>query len=309
MHRLIVPGLFEPPQNSSLPDTPLLDHLVGRGNLIREPACGYEQLLAASFGLEPGESDIPSGALLANLHFQTPSELQWACVAPVHLHIDRDRMILFPVERNRVDTDLILQVMNAHFADEGIEFKATPAGPWLLSMDKTLCVKTASLDEVAGRSLDPFMPTGRDAAWLRGIMNECQMLLHREGFTESLNSLWFWGFGSLPRLIKRPVETVSDSLLVRAFSERVEADSRPEESSLFVTEACLEGRHTGDIQCWRAGVSETEKRLRELFDLRGELLQLQSDNGIALQYKSGMRFRFWQRASFADLLLSREPRE
>ncbi|MEJ2321362.1 MAG: hypothetical protein P8Z31_03175, partial [Gammaproteobacteria bacterium] len=184
MHRLIVPGLFEPPAGGALPETPLLDHLAGRGDVVRETPAGYEVLLAAAFGLEAGEAEVPTGALLANLHHERTPAGEWACVAPVHLHVDRDRLLLFPVEAARVDADAVVSALNDHFREEGVCFHATPEGPWLLALNTPRSVKTCSIDQVAGRSLDPFMPAGEDARWLRGIMNESQMLLHREQLDE-----------------------------------------------------------------------------------------------------------------------------
>ena len=304
MHRLIVPGLFEPPDSGGLPDTPLLDHLAGRGDLVREAARDCEQLLAAAFGLDTGDTDVPTGALLANLHLDAQPQGQWACAAPVHLHVDRDRLLLFPLEPERVDPQAVIGLLNDHFGDDGIRFHATPEGPWLVELNTPRSVTTCSIDLVAGRSLDPFMPTGEAAGWLRSVMNECQMLLHREQPAGDLNSLWIWGFGSLPVLPRRPLEIFSSSLITSAFMKAVSGDAEPGDTSLFVTEQCLQGCHFGDMQRWLGGLDETANRLHDLLSLRGEELVLQSDNGIALHYRSPMRFRFWQSGSFAKLIQS-----
>jgi CheY-like chemotaxis protein len=46
--------------------------------------------------------------------------------------------------------------------------------------------------------------------------------------------------------------------------------------------------------------------LRELLEERSGELFLQSDNGVAVRYRHPMRFRFWKRDSFADLVRSGE---
>ena len=306
MHRLIVPGLFEPPDPGALPGTPLLDHLAGRGDVERESPAGYEELLGAAFGIDAAGADIPTGALLANLRHGRTAAAGWACVAPVHLHVDRDRLLLFPVETARVDAGSVVGALNDYFAQDGVRFHATTQGPWLLELNTPRTVKTCPIDQVAGRSLDPFMPAGEDARWLRGIMNESQMLLHREQLDHSVNSLWFWGFGSLPVVSRRPLEMFSNELISKAFYAAISGDAESGDSSLFVTAQCLEGRHSGDMQRWISGVRETENRLRDLLPLRGEPLLLQSDNGVSLHYRSPMRFRFWQSGNFAGLLQSPE---
>ena len=301
MHRLIVPGLFEPPDSGALPQTPLLDHLVARGEMLREIPVGYEQLLAGCFGIDAGQADVPAGSLLANFHSRHV-EGQWACVAPVHLHVDRDRLLLSPVDPATVDSSRIVGLLNEHFREDGMQFHATPEGPWLLALETPFVVNTRSIDDVAGRSLDPFMPAGVDAGKLQALMNECQMLLHADGRAGVVNSLWFWGFGGLPSISKKPLESICNSLLCNSFVRVCDADSAPADASLFVTDSCLEGRRYGDMQRWISGLAETEQRLRELLELRGTQLYLQSDNGLAVRYRSSMRFRFWQSRNFAKLV-------
>ena len=303
MHRLIVPGLFEPPDPGAVPATPLLDHLVARGELVRGAAAGYEELLATCFGLDANDRDVPTGALLANSRGYDTNG-QWACAAPVHLQVDRDRLLLFPVEPHDVDSSSIILQLNAHFRDEGIGFHATSEGPWLMELDAPLMASTCSIDQVAGRSLDPYMPAGKDAGRLRSLMNECQMLLHADDHSGLVNSLWFWGLGRLPAITRKPLEISCNTLLCSSFIDACDADSEPSDTSLFTTSGCLDGRQYGDMDRWISGLSETEARLRELLEQQGEELFLQSDNGLAVRYRHRMRFRFWKRDSFTKLIRS-----
>jgi hypothetical protein len=303
MHRLIVPGLFEPPDRGALPATPLLDHLVARGELVRSAAVGYEELLATCFGLDANDSDVPTGALLANYQGHD-AKRQWACVAPVHMQVDRDRLLLFPVEPVSVDSSTIIRLLNTHFRDEGMRFHATSEGPWLVELDAPLVASTCSIDRVAGRSVDPFMPSGKDAGRLRSLMNECQMLLHAHNLPGTVNSLWFWGIGRLPTISRKPLEIFCNELLCKSLAGACDADSEPSDTSLFTTSGCLEGRQYGDMDRWISGLAETEERLRDLLEQQGEELFLQSDNGLALRYRHRMRFRFWKRDSFTKLIQS-----
>ena len=167
-----------------------------------------------------------------------------------------------------------------------------------------LFIAGIALDQVAGRSLDPFMPTGEAAGWLRSVMNECQMLLHADDQSGVVNSLWFWGLGRLPAITRKPLEISCNTLLCKSFIGACDADSEPSDTSLFTTSGCLDGRQYGDMDRWISGLSETEARLRELLEQQGEELFLQSDNGLAVRYRHRMRFRFWKRDSFTKLILS-----
>ena len=303
MHRLIVPGLLEPPDHGALPPTPLLDHLVARGEVLRGEARGYEELLGSCFGVDANDTDVPTGALLAN-YLGHDATGQWACVAPVHIQVDRDRLLLFPVEPASLDSGRMIRLLNTHFRDEGVQFHATTEGPWLAQLSPPLRVRTSSLDLVAGRSLDPFMPSGEDAGRLRSLMNECQMLLHAEEFPGMVNSLWFWGIGRLPEISRKPLEVICNQLLCKSFVHESNVDSEPADTSLFTTSGCLEGRQCGDMDRWISGLAATEERLRELLEQRDGELLLQSDNGIAVRYRHPMRFRFWKSNSFARLIES-----
>ena len=176
----------------------------------------------------------------------------------------------------------------------------------LAELSRPLRVRTSSLDLVAGRSLDPFMPSGEDAGQLRSLMNECQMLLHAEEFPGMVNSLWFWGIGRLPAVPRKPLEIICNQLLCKSLDRVSNVDSEPADTSLFTTSDCLEGRQYGDMDRWISGLAATEERLRELLEQRDEELFLQSDNGIAVRYRHPMRFRFWKSNSFAQLIESTE---
>ena len=150
-----------------------------------------------------------------------------------------------------------------------------------MELDAPLMASTCSIDQVAGRSLDPYMPAGKDAGRLRSLMNECQMLLHADDQSGVVNSLWFWGLGRLPAITRKPLEIFCNTLLCKSFIGACDADSEPSDTSLFTTSGCLDGRQYGDMDRWISGLSETEARLREL--LEGEAGELTAPRALMNQ--------------------------
>ena len=83
---------------------------------------------------------------------------------------------------------------------------------WYLYLPEAPLISTVSPGEIAGQTIDPNLPHGRDAAVWHALMNEVQMLFHqhpvnaqREASGEpTINSLWFWGEGRLPETVHRP---------------------------------------------------------------------------------------------------------
>jgi hypothetical protein len=74
-----------------------------------------------------------------------------------------------------------------------------------------------------GRNLRELLPGGRDAARVRALVNELQMLLHEHPVNErrasrgapTMNSLWLWGFGAAvqPRALAQGALLTDDAWL------------------------------------------------------------------------------------------------
>ena len=135
----------------------------------------------------------------------------WIRADPVHLHIEHDQILLADSRVFRIssqEADQLTELLNQHFAANGQEMVFLPLWPdrWYVRAAKIPPAKTHLLGEVANKSINELLPFGKNAGLWRGLFNEIQMLLHEHPLNQlreargepAINSVWFWGGGSMP---------------------------------------------------------------------------------------------------------------
>ena len=173
----------------------------------------HERALAQALGLGGADGRLPWAALQAG-----STEGAWAFVSPCHwqigaLHIAMHHAPLpqFSAEESQT----LLAAMQPYFAEDGITLRYEQAQRWLAQGEIFRELATASLDRVAGRRVDGWMPEAARASSLRRLQSEMQMLLYTHPVNDSrnqqgllpVNSFWLHGSGELPALPKLPAGT------------------------------------------------------------------------------------------------------
>ena len=299
---ILAPGLFESPQPAEPCRFPALDMLLSRSDHLHQGEVGFEALLCSLFGLhaETGR-DLPTAALMLLAEGGDPREHCWAAVAPAHLHVDRDRLLLAPMNPAALcsaDIARLREAFNRHFEEDGVELLTDRPRNWYLRLRQPRELSTSPLADVAGRTLDPFLPRGRDAAWLRGLMNEAQMLLHELAIA-NLNSLWFWGSGRLPAAVCCRFGKINgDNLLLRGLQAHAAPPCSGGDRLVLVDEPLLAVQR-GDQQLWRRAMQQLQEVVGDgLAALsRGEIdsITLQDGSGGSFHFRRSMRYRWWRR--------------
>lgn len=298
---IIAPGLFEPPDAEFDAHFPHLDMLLSRSDHVVEKHESFESLLCSHFDVvPPPKQDLPSASLMLSAEGGEPLTDNWAVVAPVRLHVDRDRLLLIPLPLEDVDppdVDRLHEAFNRHFSDDGVELITDYSRHWYLRLQQPRQLTTSSLSQVAGRTLDPFLPTGRDAGWLRKLLNESQMLLHSLDIA-GLNSLWIWGVGPLPQAVRCHFGELSgDNLLLRGLQSNAASGCRGE-ARLMVKDASLRAVESGDQQQWLQAMEDVDATIAELLKAlsNGGIRQIiiQDGSGNRFHYRAFMRFRLWR---------------
>jgi hypothetical protein len=331
---LLIPDLFLPDgSGAALYDElalPALETLLARGALQRSPGMSLERWLGAAFEVEQ-QYDLPLAAASLRGDGVDPGAACWLRADPVHLKVQRDQLVLADAscfEISAPEAAGLLGTLNAHFLEDGIEFIAPVPQRWYARLHAEARIHTTPTLEVAGRSIERFLPAGDDGARWRRLINEAQMLLHehsgneaREGRGEiPINSVWFWGAGRMPGVGGgAPYGAVCTSNplaagLAAAAGLRVHglprtgaellhtgaglARGRP---SLVVIER-LRGAAFSDAQAWRQALAELEERwFAPLLDglWRGVLEDvtlhaLGSEFSLLSTCTRADRFKFWR---------------
>lgn len=324
---LLVPNLYWPADAGTEPyrglDLPALETFLGRGARLRTGGLSLERWLAAAYG-------VPAGLPLAPYAMRgdggDPGNDCWMHADPVHLKVHRDRLVLADASRLQVKPDEAREftaTLGVHFAAEGFAIAALGPQRWYLRTADEPRISAAPTAEVAGRSIESFLPAGEDGARWRRVINEAQMLLHdhprnhdREARGElAINSVWLWGAGRA-RPLTAPYEAVwSDHPLVigLASASGVAARRLPAAgdallkklggSSNLVVLSSLPGTAYGDVTAWRDSVTQLER------DWMAPLLATLTDGGLdsitlhglgpdfgqVAEYRRWDRFRLWRR--------------
>lgn len=183
---------------------------------VTESATDYEASLFTLFGLkQEKDADLPVAAVTRSLDMGIIDNDWWLRADPVHLSLDRDRLMLVdaqmldirPQEANR----LVTEIMEVFTAD-GWLLKAPRPDRWYLKTARAPQITTTPLSQAISQDVHAFLPQGIEAKAWQTTLNEIQILLHATTVNAEreqrgqlpINSLWFWGGGRLPRLTTLP---------------------------------------------------------------------------------------------------------
>ena len=209
---LFVPSLFwaetgDPDPCSGL-RLPALDTLLSRGSTIDRECENESAWLCEQFGVHK-QIDWPVAPLAFAGDGGEPGAAYWLRADPVHLRVDNDRLILLTPETLEINEDEshgLTGTLARQFEAEGFVFHAPHLRRWYLEMPQAPQIRTVTLKQAIGRDVNRLLPEGEQRLLWHRIFNEVQMLLHshpvnaarEERDVQMVNSLWFWGGGTLP---------------------------------------------------------------------------------------------------------------
>ena len=247
----------------------------------------------------------------------------WVRADPVHLRLQRDKLILVPnvVDVSEAQAGQLCAALNRHFAGQGMEFIAPHPQRWYVRVDRLPDIETVPLSQATGRNVYGLLPKGAEALRWHQLFNEIQMLLFshpvnqvREDCGElSINSLWLWGSGcsSAVTLQSTYGSVSSDELLAQMFASTANISFagwgeqwRGEEGGrqLLVWTGLRSALQRGDLDAWRAALQGFETGYAQPLwrALRaGEISEMQVDilgaNGVrSLSLKRADAWAFWR---------------
>jgi hypothetical protein len=198
---------------------PTLARFAGRGVVraveLRGPASvllPYEASVLESLQLDAFAEHYPSAAVSFMGERQLQSADCWAHLQCVHFAAGLNDLTAIALAGELKLTEeercSIAETLGAHLHLDGFELATSGRGDWLARCPRHLGVRTVAPEIAFGRPLDQSLPSGHDAAELRRLMTEMQMLLHEHPVNErrarrgvpAANAVWLWGIG-----VARPI--------------------------------------------------------------------------------------------------------
>jgi hypothetical protein len=197
---LVIPDLILPREIA--PDTQaelaLLEKILARAVHATLPVCATEARLCELFGVAGAAPLRAAGDGMEVAGFE------WMCADPVELQRQPSLMMVRPdVVCTAEEAAAFCEMLNAHFAADGISFHAPHPQRWYLRVTEVGEVVTPTLSSAAWGDARAMMPQGRDAVRWRALGNEIQMLLHGHALNQRrlaavlppISGLWLWGGG------------------------------------------------------------------------------------------------------------------
>lgn len=202
---------------------------------------GYYQQLIELFSARPSSSNsLPLAALRGG-------RANSICADPCYLHPDRDKLRLFyqDLDISMEEAQALCERVQGLFDEFGARLTVLTSEQWLLELDQPVEVEFSKLEGLHGQTVSGFLPKGvTERDWIR-LWNEVQMALFdcpenqaREAQGKvPINSLWFWGQGTLPDL-KRWQHVSGGEEVLKKLAE--------ESHSLFLPDASTYGQINTD---------------------------------------------------------------
>lgn len=187
---------------------PAADWLVARGRPRPGASGDWRRWVLADAGLGADALDrFPAGPCVFLARTGREPQGAWACAEPVHLLTALDHLQLgspVPLPLDAAEREELVGALNGHFADSGFRLHATERGGWLCECPPGLRCAAYEPFAAIGGNLRDLQPSGPDAARIRALVNEAQMLLHEHPVNERraargespVNSVWLWGIGA-----------------------------------------------------------------------------------------------------------------
>jgi len=192
----------------------ILSRWLSRADHLPIDNTGSEALWRSVFTW-PGRC-LPTAALTRAFDAGDALNAKWLRADPAHVRADMStaRMLACgEVGLSIEETRAIARDLKPLFGDAGLLFDAPRPNRWYLrALSVTDWPTAADPDDVLGDDLKLHLPAGAAGKRWRMLFNEAQMILHQHAVNAaraargavSVNSLWFWGGGSLPVAVASP---------------------------------------------------------------------------------------------------------
>ncbi|MCB1861775.1 MAG: hypothetical protein KDI47_08605 [Gammaproteobacteria bacterium] len=322
---ILVPGLAASMPGIDQLSPPLaqatLQRFLNRADMDRVPGYDLESTLCQLFGIEQNEHGNFPLAALRRAGTRNIDKRLWLQAEPVCLRPDQRRLLLYDCRDLDVSTDELNALAGLfinHFESEGWLVEADDPYCWYISPDGPTAISSHSLGDVFGRSMDLFLPQGKDRLRWHRLLNEVQMLffdtevnrLREAAGKMPVSGLWFSGFGYSPEPVSSQYRRIfgNDSLtagLAQCTATPLHGIHECNKQLLPTAGASLVVYPEIQRPVWRADTCDwaekvgefgrwLELRLDELMHDRQNELWLYPCDGRVFRYNKFSHFRFWR---------------
>jgi hypothetical protein len=205
---LVVPGLLDWPSSalaSVEKQAPAFSRLVAAGGSPTTEQDGLVATACRVCGIAK-QQDWPVAPWLARAAGIDAGGAYWLCADPARFIVGQRDVRLGGLisDLDAADAELLVAMLNTHFAADRIRFIAATPSRWFARADHSPQIITRPPEAALGAPLFAYLAAGPEGTQWRRWQNELQMLLfehavnrRREGRGQApVDSVWFWGGGT-----------------------------------------------------------------------------------------------------------------
>jgi len=197
----------------------------------------HERALAEAWGWSNGDNALPDGlvpaaARLADADGVPGADVTgsgWALLTPTHWDVGADQVTLTDPALLDLDEPVsraLFEAVRPLFEDDGWALHWGAPLRWYAQHPSLASLPTASIDRVVGRNVDLWLDAHPEAARMRRLQAEVQMLLYTHPMTDErtargalpVNSFWLSGTGATRSAAEAPDLSVDTRLRAPALA-------------------------------------------------------------------------------------------
>lgn len=322
------------------PQAPALTHLLGRATRRSLGVTGMDATLFKLFAVPvAADADLPVAAVTYVADSGEADTGWWLRADPVNLYADLQQVLLFDargLDIQVAEAQSLAAEFNRLFADQGLVLEVLRPDRWYIRLLEDPGLRTLPLWDAIGRDITPLLPRGVAGSDWRKLLTEVQMLFYghkinraREAEARpSINSVWFWGGGPLPRVlnpVNHQVIYASDplaqglaklaNLALRSLPETASAwcgAAGGEEQGLVVLEATRYDSMDQNAAAWVEHIKQLEKAwfgpaLALLENGQVDTVRLYPGEGNEYSMMRRATWRFWRRPRSLLTYIQQQP--
>ena len=311
---LVVPGLLNLPAHEintqSLADcTPCLHSLLRFARQIPNTTYDIDDILIHRLGLKQGA--LPYAYALNPVK----QSAQVLC-KPVYLKSDINNAIVYPVEDNDGDIDILINDLSDYFKEDCSIENLSPDS-WLMTLHE--CQPPTSIPHyltATGKKVTHYLQQAKtNLEWFK-LFNEMQMYLFQHDINQKrtsaglsiINSLWCWGADEYTDEVLQDTAWFSDDALMQDIgrlycdeSLAVSALGGHQHKDAIVIDLSFLKALKGD---WKLDVTDLlltfEKNcLQPLMQSGSSEVYIHSGGEFNFSYKPWMTWKFWKRNAYS----------
>jgi hypothetical protein len=270
---------------------------LGRADRLPDGDAGERAQLLRHFELLP--RGWPVAALTRQRDAGDAAQDAWLRADPAYVRPDINGVRLLglgdALQPTQADVDALLPALRPLFGDAGFALDAPSPLRWYLRLPRGAALPAfAGPDDALGDDLFEHLPDGPEGRRWRALLSEAQVLLHNHPRNAEraalglppINSLWFWGAGTLPDHVRSAharVRTNDPLLDALAHAAGICGDAAGE-GDVLVDYRALPA-FDGAFLDWIAGA------------MAGTIPRLVLDfaDGTRREIRRAQRWRFWRR--------------